>query len=47
MSRGWLKELQRKKIPAMFIKLDIFKAFDTINWHYLLGIMTHLGFGHK
>jgi hypothetical protein len=30
----------------MFIKLDIFKAFDTVNWPYLLSILIHLGFGH-
>jgi hypothetical protein len=26
-----------------FIQLDISKAFDTVNWPYLLGIMTHIG----
>jgi hypothetical protein len=31
----------------MFIKLDIFKAFDMVNWPYMLSILTHLGFGHK
>jgi hypothetical protein len=28
------------------MKLDISKAFDTVNWPYLLSIMTFLGFGH-
>jgi hypothetical protein len=40
-----VKGLHRKKIPIMFIKLDISKAFDTVNWPYLLSIMAHLGFG--
>jgi hypothetical protein len=39
------KALHRKKISALFIKLDISKAFDTVNWPYLLCIMKHLGFG--
>jgi hypothetical protein len=40
-----IKDLHRKKILAPFIKLDISKAFDLVNWPYLLHIMTHLGFG--
>jgi hypothetical protein len=31
----------------LFIKLDILKAFDMVNWLYLLDIMTFLGFGQK
>jgi hypothetical protein len=42
-----VKDLHRKKIPALFIKLDITKAFDSISWAYLLDLMEHLGFGHK
>jgi hypothetical protein len=40
-----IKDLHKKKIPSLFIKLDIFKAFDTVNWPYLLDMMTHLRFG--
>jgi retron-type reverse transcriptase len=40
-----IKDLNKRKIPALFIKFDISKAFDTVNWHYLLSIMEHLGFG--
>jgi hypothetical protein len=29
-----VKDLQRKKIPSIFIKLDISKAFDTVSWPY-------------
>jgi hypothetical protein len=36
-----------KKNHSIFIKLDISKAFDTINWPYLIGIMSHFGFGQK
>jgi hypothetical protein len=39
-----IKDLYKKKIAALFIKLDISNAFDTVNWPYLLSIMQHLGF---
>lgn len=42
-----IRELHRKKISSLFIKLDISKAFDTVNWSYLLEIMTFLGFGQR
>jgi hypothetical protein len=45
--QGVIKEQHKRKISSMFIKLDIFKAFDTVNWSYMLSIMTHLGFGQK
>jgi hypothetical protein len=41
------KELYRKKVPAVFIKLDIVKSFDSISWTYLLEVMQRLGFGAK
>jgi hypothetical protein len=42
-----IKLLYKKKIPALFIKLDISKALDTFNWPFLLGIMARLGFGQR
>jgi hypothetical protein len=42
-----IKALHKRKKSALFIKLDISKAFDMINWLYLLSIMEHLGFGLK
>jgi hypothetical protein len=45
--QGVINEQHKRKISSMFIKLDIFKAFDTVNWPYMLSIMTHLGFGQK
>jgi hypothetical protein len=33
-----------KKVLAFFIKFGISKVFDSVNWPYLLTIMTHLGF---
>jgi hypothetical protein len=42
-----IKDLHKKKVPAIFIKLDISKAFDTVNWSYLLDIMSYLGFSRR
>jgi hypothetical protein len=39
-----IKDLHKRKILALFIKLDIFKAFGIVNWPFLLSIMEHLGF---
>jgi hypothetical protein len=38
-----IEDLHKRKLPSLFIRLDISKAFDTLNWPYLLQIMTHLG----
>ena len=32
------------KTPALFLKLDIAKAFDSVNWGYLLELLQRLGF---
>jgi hypothetical protein len=45
--QGIAKELHREKNPALFLKLDIAKAFDSISWAYLLEVLQHLGFGTK
>jgi hypothetical protein len=42
-----IKSLHRKNAPALFIKLDITKDVDTVNWLYLLHIMEHLSFGQR
>lgn len=42
-----IRELHRKKSMALFVKLDISKAFDSVNWPYLLEIMEYLGFGYR
>jgi hypothetical protein len=43
--QGIAKELHRKKILALFLKLDIGKAFDSLSWAYLLKVLEILGFG--
>lgn len=36
--------LHKLKMSNLFMKLDIHKAFDTVNWGYLLEILHDLGF---
>ncbi|WVZ94829.1 LOW QUALITY PROTEIN: hypothetical protein U9M48_040673 [Paspalum notatum var. saurae] len=40
-----VRQLHRSKTPALFLKLDIQKAFDTVNWGYLLENLQARGFG--
>jgi hypothetical protein len=42
-----IKDLHKRKFPSLFIKLDIDKAFDTMNWSYLLNVMEQLGFSQR
>jgi hypothetical protein len=37
--------LHKQKTPALFMKLDIHRAFDTVNLGYLLETLEALGFG--
>jgi len=43
--QGVVRKLHRQKMLALLMKLDIHKAFDTVNWGYLLEILQALGFG--
>ena len=40
------KLLHRSKTPSALIKVDIAKAFDTVNWRFLISILRHLGFSN-
>ncbi|XP_020163673.1 uncharacterized protein [Aegilops tauschii subsp. strangulata] len=42
-----IKDLHRRNIPGLFLKLDISKAFDSVNWAFLLEVMQRLGFGQR
>lgn len=38
------KHYHRNKTPALLLKLDIAKAFDTVSWQYLLDMLQARGF---
>ncbi|WVZ75251.1 hypothetical protein U9M48_023325 [Paspalum notatum var. saurae] len=42
-----MKFLHKNKSGALFSKIDISKAFDTINWQYLLDLMQTFGFRNR
>jgi retron-type reverse transcriptase len=42
-----IMNLHKKGNPALFAKLDISKAFDTLNWAYLLDVLRACGFSQK
>lgn len=39
--------LHRSKTPCSLIKVDIAKAFDTVNGKFLLALLAHLGFSRR
>jgi hypothetical protein len=40
-----IKLLHKQKVSSLFLKLDIFKAFNSMTWPFLIEILDHLGFG--
>jgi hypothetical protein len=42
-----IKKAHKKKNPLIFLKLDIAKAFDSVNWGFLLQVMAKMGFGQR
>jgi len=39
--------LHSRKFPAVLIKIDIAKAFDSVAWPFLLEILQHIGFSRR
>ena len=41
------KLLHRKKTTCALLKIDISKAFDSLNWPFLLELLSHMGFSRR
>ena len=41
------KLLNHSKVPCSLLKIDIVKAFDTVNWRFLIELLQHLGFSRR
>jgi mannosylglycoprotein endo-beta-mannosidase len=39
--------LQRRRIPALLLKLDVARAFDSVSWPFLLSVLRQRGFGPR
>jgi hypothetical protein len=39
------KTFHRRKVPSLFLKLDIARAFDTVSWPFLMEVLRKRGFG--
>lgn len=44
LTHDLIHSLHSSKKPEMLIKLDLSKAFDSLNWNYILGILVAFGF---
>jgi hypothetical protein len=47
MVQGTARKLQRSKQPSILMKLDITKAFDTVDWSFLLEVLRKMQFGER
>jgi hypothetical protein len=47
MVQGTANKLHSLKQPTILLKLDITKAFDTLDWSFLLEVLRKMGFGAR
>ena len=45
--RNAARRYHNSKLPTLFLKLDITKAFDSVRWEYLLNLLHMLGFPRR
>ena len=39
--------MEKKRKEGLICKLDIEKAYDSVNWQFLMRVMEKMGFGTK
>jgi hypothetical protein len=44
LAHEMIHSLKSSKPPGMIIKIDMFKAFDKLNWQYMFHILRAFGF---
>ncbi|WKA02930.1 hypothetical protein VitviT2T_021076 [Vitis vinifera] len=42
-----LESRLKDNISGLLLKMDIKKAFDHVNWDFLMDVMSKMGFGHR
>jgi hypothetical protein len=45
--QGVVQHFHSAKTQTLLLKLDIAKAFDSIQWEYILELMVQVGFGPR
>jgi mannosylglycoprotein endo-beta-mannosidase len=45
--KNMIRRAHKKKEPLIFLKLDIAKAFDSLNWGFLLQVLKNREFGQR
>lgn len=45
--QGTARRLHALKTPSIMLKLDISKAFDSVQWPFILEVLRRLGFGGR
>jgi len=46
-AQNFVRDLNRRKKPGLFLKLDIANAFDSVRWDFLMEVLEQLGFQAK